>query len=85
MEASEESQSPGDEAIRRGGSNFLTAGPTSVSSPQMKSDHCTKIPSDSVGEGAVGTRGASVGGRDRFFWHLRAGGTGKRNSGQRHH
>lgn len=36
------------------------------------------------GRGAAGTRGASVGGSEGHLWHLRAGGTGKRNSGQRH-
>lgn len=85
METSEDSQSPGKEAIRRGGSNFLIAGPTSMSSPQITSDHCTKIPSDSMWEGrAAGTKGSFCG----WQWqtqHLRAGGTGKRNSGQRLH
>lgn len=61
IETSEESQSPGKEAIRRGGSNFLIAGPTSVSSPQITSDHCTRIPSDSVWEGGCGDKGSFCG------------------------
>lgn len=66
METSEDSQIPGKEAIRRGGSNFLIAGPTSTSSPQITSAHCIKIPSDSIWEGGQqGQRGAAVGGSDR--------------------
>lgn len=34
--------------------NFLTAGPAPVTSPQITSGHCTKIPSDSLGRGLWG-------------------------------
>lgn len=84
MEPSEDSQSPGKETIRRGGSNFLTAGPASVSSPKSHQITAQKYQVTAFGRGAVRTRGASVGGSDGHLWHLRAGGTGKRNSGQRH-